>query len=206
MGPSTPRRPQKQRNNPSSGGGSRPPNFAAAAQVSDPQSGAFYLQPPAQPQPQSQPNLPTPIIVQSQRENTIDEINLTVLKRYVPTIQGYTAMAHNATLFTWNIDVGGWEETGVKGPFFVCNQEQGLSSTGRAIPRACVFILNRSSPENAVFDLATIAQCELLNGQLLSAVTDSGEGLGFFIDMGKAQETWDAFSELWHNVRAAVQG
>ncbi|KAI3394899.1 hypothetical protein diail_2070, partial [Diaporthe ilicicola] len=197
MGPSTPRRPPKQRGYPSSGGGSRQPNVAPAAQIPDPQSGAFYLGAPAQPQLQA--TLPTPIAVQNQREDTIDEINLTVLKRYVPTIQSYTAMAHNATLFKWNTDIGGWEETGVKGPFFVCNQEQGLSSTGRAVPRACVFILNRSSPENAVFDLATIAQCELLAGQLLSAVTDSGEGLGFFMDMGKAQETWNAFSGLWHN-------
>lgn len=116
-------------------------------------------------------------------------------------------MAHNATLFTWNIETGGWEETGVKGPFFVCNQEQQLSTTtGRLIPRACAFILNRSSPENAVFDLATIAECELLEGQLLSTMTDGGQGWGFFMDMGKAQETWDAFRKLWHTVRAAGQG
>lgn len=138
--------------------------------------------------------------------NTIDEINLAVLKRYAPTIQNYTAMAHNATLFTWNIETGGWEETGVKGPFFVCNQEHQVSATGHFVPRGCAFILNRSNPENAVFDLATIAECELLQGQLLSTMTDSGEGWGFFMDMGKAQETWDAFRKLWHNVRAATQG
>jgi hypothetical protein len=148
---------------------------------------------------------PQPAATQNQSVKTIDEINLTVLQRYVPTIQDYTAMAHNATLFTWN-DAGCWEETGVKGPFFVCNQEQQLSPTGHFIPRGCAFILNRNSPENAVFDLATIAQCEFSEGQLLSTMTDTGKGWGFFMDMGKAQETWDAFRKLWHSVRAARQG
>lgn len=200
MGPSTPRRPPKQRNHPSSGAGARPQNNVPAAPA-DYESDAFYPETAAQPA-----ILPQPVPTQNQRVSTIDEINLTVLKRYVPTIQDYTAMAHNATLFTWNIETGGWEETGVKGPFFVCNQEQQLSPNGRFIPRGCAFILNRSSPENAVFDLATIAECELLEGQLLSTMTDTGEGWGFFMDMGKAQETWDAFRKLWHSVRAARQG
>lgn len=201
MGPSTPRRPQKQRNHPSSGAGGRPANNLPAAPT-DYESDAFYSEAAVQAQ-QAIP--PQPALIQNQKVNTIDEINLTVLKRYVPTIQNYTAMAHNATLFTWNIETGGWEETGVKGPFFVCNQEQQLSATGHFIPRGCAFILNRSNPDNAVFDLATIAECELLEGQLLSTMTDAGEGWGFFMDMGKAQETWDAFRKLWHSVRAAPQ-
>lgn len=198
MGPSTPRRPQKQRNHPSSGAGGRPANSFPAAPADD-ESDAFYSEAAVQPQQTITPH------TQNQRVNTIDEINLTVLKRYAPTVQNYTAMAHNATLFTWNIETGGWEETGVKGPFFVCNQEHQISTTGQFIPRGCAFILNRSNPENAVFDLATIAECELLEGQLLSTMTDTGEGWGFFMDMGKAQETWDAFRKLWHTVRAARQ-
>lgn len=194
----------------------------------DYESVAFYPAAAAAAAAQAQPNLPpAPIVAQNLRDHSLEEMNLNVLRRYVPTIQSYIAMAHNATLFTWNLssETGGWEETGVKGPFFVCIQEQRISPTGHLVPRACVFLLNRSSPENAVFDLATIAQCELtevqqpmgevskgqplgelLKGKLLSAVTDSGEGLGFFIDLEKAQETWDAFSTMWHSVRVAGQG
>jgi hypothetical protein len=201
MAPSTPRRPQKQRNHPSGGAAGRRRNNAPAL-PSDYESDAFDPESAAQP-----PVIPPqPAAPQGEGVKSIEGINLTVLQRYVPTIKNYTAMAHNATLFTWKAETESWDETGVKGPFFICNQEPQSSPTGQPIPQGCAFILNRSSPENAVFDLATIAQCELSEGQLLSAMTDTGQVWAFFMDVERAQETWKAFRNLWLTVRAGKQG
>lgn len=137
---------------------------------------------------------------EKQDSRTINDMNLAVLRRYEPTIQGYSAMSHNATLYKMNNDKQ-WEESGVKGPLFVCIQTPDLS-TGHITPRACIFVLNRQALENATIDLTTVVHCELQD-QLLIAVTENKDVLGLHLDAESAGKTWSHVLEQWEPIKDA---
>lgn len=191
MASSTSRKPQYQL---SSTGASRLPDRMPTS-ASDYESEAVYLEPSA-------PALPLPLVLQPEKQEsrTINDMNLAVLRRYDPTIQGYNAMSHNATLYKMNNEQQ-WEESGVKGPLFVCMQTAD-STTGRVTSRACIFVLNRQALENAFIDLTTVKHCEL-QAQLLIVVTDDDEVLGLHLDAESADKTYRHVLEQWMPIRDA---
>lgn len=190
MAPSTPRKP-RHRNQPSSGAANLVP-------ASDYESDAPYTGPSVQ----------QPVAVQpAQVGRTIGEMNLSVLKCYLPTINSYVAMAHNATIYELDPDAMGWGEPTIKGPLFVCNQEPDLS-TGQPVPRACVFVMNRQSLDNLIVDLANVFECELEN-QFIMLRTTSAAGnevvWGLYMDAAAIDSSWTAIQDRWHAVRGVNQ-
>lgn len=109
-------------------------------------------------------------------------------------------MSHNATLYKMNNEQQ-WEESGVKGPLFVCMQSAD-STTGRVTSRACIFVLNRQALENAFIDLTTVKHCEL-QAQLLIVVTDDDQVLGLHLDAESAEKTHRHVLEQWEPIRDA---
>ncbi|ROV87963.1 hypothetical protein VMCG_10665 [Cytospora schulzeri] len=191
MAPSTPRKLQYQIN--ATGPSHLPERMPSG--TSDYESDAIYLEPSAS-------TLPLPLALQPEKPDsrTINDMNLAVLRRYDPTIQGYSAMSHNATLYKMNNDRQ-WEESGVKGPLFVCIQTADLSA-GEPISHACIFVLNRQALENAFIDLTTVKHCELQD-QLLIVVTDDGKVLGLHLDAESAGKTYSHVLEQWEPIRDA---
>ncbi|KAK7731501.1 hypothetical protein SLS53_008740 [Cytospora paraplurivora] len=178
----------------SAGGANRVPDPIPAG-TSDYESDANYIEPSA-----SATALALALHPEKQDNRTINDMNLAVLRRYDPTIQGYSAMSHNATLYKMNKEKQ-WEESGVKGPLFVCIQTPDLS-TGHIIPRSCIYVLNRQALENAVIDLTTVVHCELQD-QLLIAVTNNDDVLGLHLDAESAGKTWSHVLEQWKPIQDA---
>ncbi|ORY70885.1 uncharacterized protein BCR38DRAFT_479423 [Pseudomassariella vexata] len=128
----------------------------------------------------------------AQRSNT--DLNLSVLKRYLPSIHAILSIAANAVVYTYQINneegTQGWEKFGVEGTMFVCSQNRNNTQTGTASTtspgaegvaawdgkKGCVFILNRRGLENMVLDLAEVENVEATDELLIFQLEDK-EGL-----------------------------
>jgi len=129
----------------------RQPSHPRIAQASDYESDAAAYLEAHPPQPKH-----------FHRTNT--ELNLGVLKRYVPSITTIIAIAANAVIYTFLNDTQSWDRSGVEGTLFVCSQDPS-SVTGE--PRFCVFILNRRGLNNIMLDLAAVAECDITSGEIM---------------------------------------
>lgn len=104
----------------------------------------------------------------AQRSN--NEINMTVLKRYIPSVTCIQSIASNAVVYTFDSssDAGGFEKANVEGPLFTCQ----LSGSDL---ENCVFILNRKTTDNLRLDLANVTNFEL-QGDMLYIQSTGPEG------------------------------
>ncbi|KAB5576115.1 hypothetical protein GE09DRAFT_615986 [Coniochaeta sp. 2T2.1] len=153
----TPRK-SRHRHQPSGGGGAR--TVAASDYESD---AAQYM---------GAPDLPPPSTV-ARLSNT--ELNLSVLRRYLPSIRSIVSIAANAVVYTISPTTGQWEKSGVEGTLFVCEQEPVVDLAGHVLPRACVFILNRRGLENLVIHLCNTSACEVVGELINFYVEDKGD-------------------------------
>ena len=149
------------------------------------------------------------------RTNT--ELNLSVLRRYIPSITNILSIAANAVVYTFATEAGSWEKTGVEGTLFVCAQDGGM---GPNLEKACLFVLNRRGLDNLVLDLGRVAAFEVMDALLIFKVDgdsdDSGEEktLGLWLhasaeedtrqlNAALIQETWQLARQTEEQKRAA---
>ncbi|PKS11090.1 hypothetical protein jhhlp_002851 [Lomentospora prolificans] len=156
MSRSTPRR-SRQNNHHSH---NRQPSGPRIVPASDYESDAVHYMENRDPPP---PHLP-------HRTNT--ELNLGVLRRYLPSISAIVSITANAVIYTFDVAAQSWDKSGIEGTLFVCSQDP-KPTTGE--PRFCVFVLNRRGLENLILDLADIRECEVTNDLLILALEDGGE-------------------------------
>ncbi|KAK5713050.1 hypothetical protein LTR15_011411 [Elasticomyces elasticus] len=126
-----------------------------------------------QPIPDSDPetDIPTepPVLAPPpQRSNT--ELNLTVLRRYNPSINSIISIAPFAVLYTFSPNSQAWEKCGVEGTLFICH----LSDTGPA--RYNAMILNRKSLENFEAELKSADDVEITEEYVILQSTMGDEG------------------------------
>jgi hypothetical protein len=121
------------------------------------------------------------------RTNT--ELNLSVLRRYLPSIRSIVSIAANAVVYNFPPDAQQWEKSGVEGTLFVCEQDPALVA-GRLVPRACVFVLNRRGLDNLVVELCQASVCEVAGELITFNVHDDIEAVGS-----------DAYGEAGGNTR-----
>ncbi|GJN82998.1 Dcp1-like decapping [Purpureocillium lilacinum] len=141
------------------------------------------------------------------RTNT--ELNLSVLQRYLPSIQGILSIAANAVIYTFDSSSESWDKSGIEGTLFVCAQSPAPEDASHH-PRACVFVLNRRGLDNLVVDLARVSHVEIA-GELVILRVEAGweEGdkvLGIWIHNDKdetreingamIQESWKAVQSV----------
>ncbi|KAH6655218.1 hypothetical protein BKA67DRAFT_534150 [Truncatella angustata] len=110
--------------------------------------------------------LPNPALAQ----RSVDNINLTVLKRYIPSITKIHSIASNAVFYTYenSPDGGAFEKANTEGPLFAC----GLDETNLEY---CIFILNRKTTDNLIMDLAKVINFEQ-QGEMLYAQSRGHDG------------------------------
>ncbi|KAK5706699.1 hypothetical protein LTR97_001689 [Elasticomyces elasticus] len=128
-----------------------------------------------QPIPDSDPetDIPTepPVLAPPpQRSNT--ELNLTVLRRYNPSINSIVSIAPFAVLYTFSPDSQAWEKCGVEGTLFICH----LSDTGTGTGRYNAMILNRKSLENFEAELKSADDVEITDEYVILQSTMGDEG------------------------------
>jgi hypothetical protein len=155
MSRSTPRK-SRHRQNPSNGG---PRQIAASDYESD---AVNYMEAREVPR---LAHLPT-------RTNT--DLNLSVLRRYLPAIRSILSIAANAVVYTFSETGQSWEKHGVVGTMFVCEQEPIVTASGQALPRVCVFVLNRHGLDNLVVDLVRVSDCEQADELIIFRLEDDG--------------------------------
>ncbi|KAK3328100.1 hypothetical protein B0T19DRAFT_423680 [Cercophora scortea] len=162
MSKPTPRKP-RHRNQPSlgSGGGSGPRQIAASDYESD---AMHYMEARETPR---LPHLPN-------RTNT--ELNLSVLQRYVPSIQSIMSIAANAVVYIFSSARQEWDKSGVEGTMFVCEQDPLVTMDGQELPQVCVFVLNRRGLDNLVVDLMRVSDCEMASELIMFRLEDEGGG------------------------------
>ncbi|KAK0652644.1 hypothetical protein B0T16DRAFT_406560 [Cercophora newfieldiana] len=174
MSKSTPRK-SRHRHNASNGGpmtggpsnGGGPRQIAASDYESD---AAHYME--ARDVPRLA-HLPT-------RTNT--DLNISVLRRYLPGIRSILSIAANAVVYTFSEAGQSWEKHGVAGTMFVCEQQPKVTASGQALPRVSVFVLNRLGLDNLMVDLVRVSDCEMADELIIFRLEDddasdsNGEG------------------------------
>lgn len=109
-----------------------------------------------------------PIAAPPKRTNT--ELNLTVLRRYVPDIERIVQIAPFAVLYTFSTETGGWEKSGTEGTLFVCQLH------GARHPRYSVVILNRKSLDNFVLELVSSEDVDVADDFVILQVPADEDG------------------------------
>lgn len=144
-----------------------------AVQASDYESEAFYT-----------PPLPT-------RSNT--ELNLSVLRRYQPSVQSILSIAPSAQIYTYLPETTSWNKTEIEGTLFVC---QLAPSTLTGTAQSSIVVLNRRGLDNLIIDVSNIENVEITEQFLMLGFQSWGdeekgtEGasmktLGFYIHADK---------------------
>lgn len=82
-------------------------------------------------------------------DRSIADLNLSVLRRYKPSIKTILSVAPYATVYGLNKDMKEWDKSGIEGTMFVCE----LSPGKLGQERYAIFILNRLGMQNFVFHL-----------------------------------------------------
>jgi Dcp1-like decapping family len=95
---------------------------------------------------------------------TREEINHSVLKRYVPSLSAILEIAASAYIYTLNNTTGEWERTGIEGTLFVCELTPS-PITGK--PRHCIVVLNRKGLENLIVFSEELQNVEISDEFLL---------------------------------------
>lgn len=124
-------------------------------------------------------------------QRTREEINFSVLKRYVPSLTQILEIAASAYIYTLNNATSEWEKTGIEGTLFVCEL---TASPITGTPRHCIVVLNRKGLENLIVESGEIQAVEIQD-QFLLLKFRSREGeeeqekiLGFFMTTNGAEE------------------
>jgi hypothetical protein len=134
---------------------------------------AAQLQP--QPQPTSDYDTDTAAITDAPpslapsptRTNT--ELNLLVLRRYVPDTERIISIAPFAVVYLFSPETQQWEKSGVEGTLFVCQL------SGPQHPRYNVVILNRKSLDNFIMELVSGEDIEITEQYvILQVIGDDG--------------------------------
>lgn len=143
--------------------------------------------------------------------NDIDDMNLRVLKRYVPSIQSYIKpISPSTTVYEWDEKELTWGDAIAKGPLFVCNQDPDLS-TGQPVPRACIVVINRQAFDNFIIDLAkpTFIRQNEDQKRLIEVHTANPEGdvvgWGLYVDPECLAATLAAIQDRSNAVRKIAQ-
>lgn len=149
------------------------------------------------------------------RTNT--DLNLSVLRRYKPSIRTILSIAANAVVYIFTPSTQTWEKSGIEGTMFVCEEEPVGGSESY-----CVVVLNRRGLENLILELWRMQDVERMDDLLILRFADPEGGgeervMGLWIhedksdtreiNVGKIQECWEkAKAATLREAERAAQG
>lgn len=143
----------------------------------------------------------------NQGVNDIDDMNLRVLRRYVPSIHSYLKpISTSTTVYKWDANEDTYGDAIAKGPLFVCNQDPDMS-TGQPVTRACIVVINRQAFENCIIPLAnpTFVSQNEDQKRLIEVHTASPDGdiavWGLYVDPEGLDATLAAIQDRSNAVR-----
>ncbi|POS88114.1 hypothetical protein EPUL_001089 [Erysiphe pulchra] len=130
------------------------------------------------------------------------EMNFSVLKRYVPSLQNIIAIAASASIYTLTPDdseTGAeWKRADIEGTLFVCELDYGPD-------QHCIVVLNRKGRDNLIIQFGEIVDVEVTNEFLILRFSSNGEAriLGFFIQCSRCprEEICTLIKSLWEKAK-----
>ncbi|KAI1658882.1 PH domain-like protein [Daldinia decipiens] len=111
---------------------------------------------------------PTAAAALAARTNT--ELNLSVLRRYRPSITSILSIAAHAVLYVFTPPTK-WDKSSMEGTLFICAQDEDGEA---AAADGCLFILNRKGLQNLILDLNTVSDFELATDLLSFKLDQEG--------------------------------
>jgi hypothetical protein len=126
------------------------------------------------------------IVPPATRTNT--ELNLSVLRRYNPSILTILSIAANAVIYNFTPATQAWEKSGVEGTLFVCETTPPASGIGDA--GYAVVVLNRRGLDNLILDLGGIKDVEVTDELLIARVGEEEQGEDGEAEKQKVMGIW----------------
>lgn len=136
------------------------------------------------------------------RTNT--EMNLSVLRRYDPTISTVMSIAASAVIYNFSLTEQTWEKADIEGTLFVCKLEP-TGSSGKE--RYSIVVLNKKSFENLMVDMREVKDVDI-QPEILIVRLAQGVGekvLGIYIHADKEESRDDncrLIKECWESIQA----
>ena len=152
------------------------------------------LSPPVEPPP-----LPASLYT---RTNV--ELNLSVLRRYLPSTESILLIAPYAALYTFQPSVEEWEKSSIQGTLFIVS----LKPSHIGLERYAVIILNRHGLKNFIMELQPGADVDLEDEIVVVRGGGEGDGMirGFWIyEEGEDTSTAGLRGEVESLVRSCVE-
>nr|OQO17514.1 hypothetical protein B0A51_17168 [Rachicladosporium sp. CCFEE 5018] len=148
------------------------------------------------------PSLPIP--APPKRRNS--ELNLLVLRRYLPALHSTISIAAFAVVYTFSPAASTWEKTGQEGTLFLC---QLASEDGS--PRFSVVVLNRKGLENFVVEIQDEEMVQVSEEYIMLQVEgEDGEGkvygLWVFSEEGEVPTTLERMSGAMRECARLAEG
>ncbi|KAF7934244.1 uncharacterized protein EAE97_008604 [Botrytis byssoidea] len=116
----------------------------------------------------------TPILGPAPPTRTNEELNLSVLRRYHPSIKKITSLAASATMYMFSLESKTWEKLPIEGTLFVCEL---LPSPTTGAEDHCIVVLNRKGLNNIIHDFSEMNNVEI-NGEYLYWTVEKSETVG----------------------------
>lgn len=109
-----------------------------------------------------------------------EQINFSVLQRYIPNLQSIISIAPSTTIYTFSPETQTWEKTNTEGALFVCEL---TPSPLTGTVQHCIMVLNRKGMENLIIETREIENVEITEKYLYVTLRSQGElkTLGFFM-------------------------
>ncbi|CAJ2510363.1 Uu.00g050660.m01.CDS01 [Anthostomella pinea] len=98
-----------------------------------------------------------PALATALASRTNTDLNLRVLKRYLPSITSILSIAANAVVYSLDENAT-WIKSNMEGTMFICSQG---GEDGVVGENGCLFMLNRKGLQNFVVDLNKVKEFEL---------------------------------------------
>ncbi|KAI1259393.1 PH domain-like protein [Xylariaceae sp. FL1019] len=156
-----------------------------------------------------------PVAALAARTNT--ELNMSVIRRYVPSVTSILSIAANAVVYTFEPPSEWKRMSMLEGTMFICSEGD---HAGEVSENGCLFILNRKGLDNLILDLNTVDDFELSNDLLIfklspaanvtmkleTGATIAPEVLGIWTyaeEDSERQTNATLIYEMWSKVRQA---
>ncbi|PQE10418.1 Dcp1-like decapping protein [Rutstroemia sp. NJR-2017a WRK4] len=105
---------------------------------------------------------------------TNSDLNLTVLRRYNPSIAEILSIAGSSWVYSFDHE-SGWDRSGVEGTLFVCQLQ---SPPVTASEQFGIVVLNRKGLNNLIVDMRDVVKMEVTDSFVILHVSTKGEADG----------------------------
>lgn len=104
-----------------------------------------------------------------------NELNLTVLQRYNPSITTILSIAASCQIYNYFPADASWDKAEIAGTLFVCQMAPFSATTVGARERFCVALLNKKGLDNLIIDMQDVQEVEIKDEFMIMRFLERGQ-------------------------------